>query len=87
MYGPSYVKLGQKVTAEEGVTTPEAVIASQVIGKAYFYPDVWGSTVFATTKEGSILRYGERDLGRVASFHGRRIKFIGTGNRVWIYVL
>lgn len=50
------------MTAEEGVTTSEAVIASQVIGKAYFYPDVWGSTVFATTKEGSILRYGEREI-------------------------
>lgn len=63
VYGPSYVKLGQKVTGEEGSTAAKAVIAAEAIGKTYCYPDVWGSTLIATTNQGNILRYGERDIG------------------------
>ena len=52
VYGPSYVKLGQKVTGEEGSTAAKAVIAAEAIGKTYCYPDVWGSTLIATTNQG-----------------------------------
>lgn len=45
-----------------GITGTEAAIASKAIGKACFYPDVWGNSLFVTTEEGSILRYGERDI-------------------------
>lgn len=62
VYGPAYLRLSQKVTGEEGVTTPEAMIAANAIGKAYFQPDLWGSVRFAATEEGNVLRYGERNI-------------------------
>lgn len=62
VYGPAYLRLSQKVTVEEGVTTPEATIAANAIGKAYFRPDLWGSVLFAAAEEGNVLRYGERNI-------------------------
>ncbi len=45
-----------------GATTPETLIGTEVIGKTYFQPDIYGSPLFASNEQGQVLRYAERNI-------------------------
>lgn len=63
VYGPSYMRLSQNVTSQADVgNIPEGNIAANVIGKAWFQSDLWGSVRFASNEQGQLLRYGERRI-------------------------
>ena len=42
--------------------TPEALIGTEVIGKTYFQPDIYGSPLLASNEQGQVLRYAERNI-------------------------
>ena len=45
-----------------GAVPPEALIGTEVIGKTYFQPDIYGSPLFASNEQGQVLRYAERNI-------------------------
>ena len=71
IYGRGYERLSQKVAAAGADTgtgtgaealTPEMMIGANVIGKAYFQPDLYGSPLFTSNEQGQVLRYAERNI-------------------------
>ena len=66
IYGNGYTRLSQKVTAfgagEGEAVPPETLIGTEVIGKTYFQPDIYGSPLFASNEQGQVLRYAERNI-------------------------
>ena len=47
---------------DAGAATPETLIGTEVIGKTYFQPDLYGSPLFASNEQGQVLRYAERNI-------------------------
>ena len=45
-----------------GAIPPETLIGTEVIGKTYFQPDIYGSPLFASNEQGQVLRYAERNI-------------------------
>ncbi len=45
-----------------GAVTPETLIGTEVIGKTYFQPDIYGSPLLASNEQGQVLRYAERNI-------------------------
>ena len=72
IYGNGYTRLSQKVTAfgagegeagsGTGAVPSETLIGTEVIGKTYFQPDIYGSPLFASNEQGQVLRYAERNI-------------------------
>ncbi len=50
------------VRTSTGAATPETLIGTEVIGKTYFQPDIYGSPLFAANEQGQVLRYAERNI-------------------------
>ena len=50
------------VRTSTGAATPETLIGTEVIGKTYFQPDIYGSPLFASNEQGQVLRYAERNI-------------------------
>ncbi len=48
--------------AGAGAIPPEILIGTEVIGKTYFQPDIYGSPLFASNEQGQVLRYAERNI-------------------------
>ncbi len=47
---------------DAGAIPPETLIGTEVIGKTYFQPDIYGSPLFASNEQGQVLRYAERNI-------------------------
>ncbi len=66
IYGNGCTRLSQKVTAFGAgageAVPPETLIGTEVIGKTYFQPDLYGSPLFASNEQGQVLRYAERNI-------------------------
>ena len=66
IYGNGCTRLSQKVTAFGAgageAVPPETLIGTEVIGKTYFQPDIYGSPLFASNEQGQVLRYAERNI-------------------------
>ncbi len=63
IFGRGYECLGQKVTAEpNSPSTARRTIATEVIGKAHFQPDLYESPLFITNGQGEVLRYAQRNV-------------------------
>ncbi len=45
-----------------GAIPPETLIGTEVIGKTYFQPDIYGSPLFASNEQGQVLSYAERNI-------------------------